>query len=162
MIARYPFHRSLVLWGALLVMAFTGWAWVDSRGMESDVRWGRMAAGSMRNGIAVMWNSRGRAAGMEAGRFKASDPLPGGVAPPPFFVRGRSAPAPAEKPRTFKEVITEAMWDQPPETWYLFIPYWMVIVATAVVAVGLIAWRAGRWRRWQRMQVEGITREAVE
>ncbi len=161
---RYPLHRSLVLWGALLVMGFTVWAWVDSRGMNSGVMWRGMAAENIQNGISIGWRSRSTSfwAGREEGHV-----LPEQVLLPPFFLCGKGLknsdlPENESSPETLKELAIRWMRTKPPDDWILFIPHWLVLLVEAAAGGGLIAWRARRWRSWHRLQEAGSTTEAVE
>lgn len=155
MIASYPIHRSLIFWGGLLVIAFTGWAWMDSRGDDSFVRWRGISVGNVQNGIAVLTSVPGVSNDLEWRRVKSSKVFPGELAPPPFFLRGTSDegvsfPGDVEmKPGTLKEYIRGFMRRRPPEAWCLFLPHWLIMVATAGVTVGLLVWRAGRWSKAQ-------------
>lgn len=173
---RYPIHRSLILWGALLVMGFTVWAWVDSRGMESYFRWPRMTAGSAHNGVTVVvWGEPVAAPGVTVHRVKKYNPFPDEVAPLPFFLRGSghaASTAPPEgedlvepeDPRNFKELVAMAMSERSQQYWFLFVPYWLVLAGTALGAGLLIAWRARSWRKWRKLQEMGgeSTMEVVE
>ena len=122
-------------------------------------RWAWLIS-SQSSAISLNYSDNGRYGPLNAGQtLPGIRPLYGREPLPPlFFVRGSGLPlndgraysvemqnAPSQ--RKYREIIFR---HRSPRDWVLFIPYWLIILTTALSWVGLLFWRAGRRKRKMR------------
>lgn len=156
-------HRSVTFWSGIVVMACIAWGWWDSMGHRSMVSCGPWRLGgsqkfggfSLEGSTGVHGEPPPVSRDFEVKRntieYGATNRMV--VMPPPAFYRGGGQNMrpdfwadygdPAKK-RSFLEQQALQMPFRRVENWFLFIPYWLVLLVVAPVWFALLLWRARR------------------
>ena len=144
-------HRSLIFWAGLLVIAFTCWAWWDSCTHATGFQWKQLAASSAGHGIQIShltslsqpFHGRRDATGSYPAHW------PHEFFPPPILVRAKET-----GPRDTNFVATslrDAMQYSVdffgPDSWSLYLPYWIILLTLLPPWSLLLLWRARRLKR---------------
>ena len=147
-------HRSVSFWSGLLVMAFVCWAWQDSTRWVVEASRKNVALVNGGSGISLCrvgglgWKTK--LVRVPVGNV--SDRLGRIQAGPPLFLRNTD------------DAAWEAQWQMPNDNpawdlflwmqfgsakgdWHLYIPHWLILLAVAVLWLGLLIWRARRRSR---------------
>ena len=119
-------HRSVTFWSGLLVMAFIGWAWLDSLHRLCLIENGSWKIQNARAGIA---------ASVIVGR--KPDPIQ-------VHVRKLEPPSPLG---TFSPLDYGEQHLRGITTKSVSAPHWLILLAVAPVWLALLFWRARRRKR---------------
>lgn len=151
----WRWYRSLIFWAGLLVLGGIAWAWRDSCQMRSSLTWKEWYVGSEESGLTFGWSDVMNSPGLERKRYRSPARYPALSLSPPFTDRGRGLrPLDDEQ---FQQTIQDAPDRRTyylelramsaAATVWLYVPYWLMIVAVAGVWIVLLGWR---WRRSMR------------
>lgn len=151
-------RRSLIFWAGVLVMGFLAWAWRDSLHYESFYMRGGYVAASSWGGVAVL---RDQSLPSDYGRVRGRRIHPLYLLQRPFFLRGQGKTGSQEDAGKSPYLDVRQRRDlqnQPPGVWILYLPYWLLLGVVGLAWMGMMIWRA---RRWKRARAVGSTMDAV-
>lgn len=159
---KWKLHRSFIFWAGLLVLAFIAWAWQDSGHMFSAAMRGEWRVSSSRSGIQIARLPFNDAI-LQADRSEAEFETPTPTFAPPFIVHGLGeedggidswlSESVEEKPDFRSELQFELKY-LPVECWTLHAPYWLIMIAVALLWLLLLAWR---WKSATRSPGSGAS-----
>ena len=171
-------HRSLTFWSGLLIIAFLAWGWRDSERQWTRAGDNFLSVHSGWGGLILKRdvNAPTKLSSFEFVRqsvdaFYLHTPE---TFPAPFIIRARDVseveinelfdrltPQDTKSPSatgvptfTVREILKVSAVNGSPRTWLIFIPYWLLILLTALLTAALITWRARRRKRSQMTNAE--------
>jgi hypothetical protein len=142
---KFTLHRSIIFWAGILVIAFIGWAWIDSRSHQSRILGLQLSAASTNHGIFI---TRQAGATSDFSAYRAPSRSSNEPYRAPFLVRSR-----ATNPEIPDVIPSLKEWSQimadhfPLGTWTFYLPYWLILLALPIPWVLLLLWRARRLKR---------------
>ena len=153
--------RSLVFWGGLVVMGFVGWAWRDSIGAERGLRKTPFSLESTGGGVCLQRCDR---SWLEPRPVyfsrKRPEQVHWGWWPRPGYVRFDSAEQVARAMRSAKgeghgmNIILFNILDLGHSgdlgDWFVFVPYWLLMLVAMVLWAAALVWR---WMRIKRARM---------
>ena len=150
---RLALHRSILFWSGLFIMASITWAWWDSYRNLTALQGGELWTASHWGGWDF-YKSPSRGSAFEFTRERLGRTAVEEVTfPPPGFLRSSDF-SEAEKAAikdsgdfTLPEFLDFRMSLDPRGAWTLFLPYWLLLLAFALLWLGLLVWRARRRKR---------------
>ncbi|MCW1913842.1 hypothetical protein OJ996_09670 [Luteolibacter sp. GHJ8] len=147
-------HRSITFWSGILMMVFICWAWWDSLKSTTQPMWGSCMMESQGGALSFTYRPSGRRPGWEFFRNDYSRPI-SRLFPAPHFIRGgiehadpKTRQSYATKsdgaPMTPRESDAMNMMYRTDRDWLLSIPFWLHLLAFALLWSILLLWRAKR------------------
>lgn len=150
-----PLHRSLTFWSGIFVMTFICFVWWDSMKISSRANSSSWLFTSQAASVQV-WKGdvHGRDMPWRAPLFMPHlvKPFPG-----PYLIKGKAISSllfpeqPEEYSRqvmaaTDHEDLTRALMKLCPDAIMISIPHWLLLLIAAAGWIGLLFWRARRYR----------------
>ena len=142
---KFTLHRSIIFWAGILVIAFTCWAWIDSRSHQSRIFGMQLSATSGNHGILI---SRQAGATFDFSAYRAPMPFPNEPYRAPFLVRSRAtSPGIPDETPPLKEWCQYMVDQFPLGTWTFYLPYWLILPPLILTWLALLLWRERRLKR---------------
>ena len=150
-------HRSVIFWSGILIMAFTCWSWRDSQKFSLNVDNGIWCFTQDQSAVSL-WRPDAispRALTIERGRpdraFRTE------YFPAPLLMRGGDKGFTDEEWHrdrhsrpSVREDILRVWRNSNPSALILYLPYWLLLLAMALLWSGALLWWARRYRRTAR------------
>ena len=158
-------HRSILFWSGLLIIAFLAWAWRDSERQWTIAAKGEFMLNHAWGGLGLDVGVHPPSSSFEFERMSVADGYrhTPEMFPPPFFLR-TSDVTEAESDELWTRLMSDQTGQGAPyftvheitklgaeakssPGWTLFIPYWLLILLTALLTAAPLLWLARRRKR---------------
>jgi hypothetical protein len=147
-------HRSITFWSGILVIAFIGWAWRDSKASISALIFHHGRIANEYAGVTVTLSPWYEVNQLLPHRSATERRVSFEALPAPHVAHGTSTPADSNPLEPFDRRWEIGEWHQASfaiyggaDSWLLFIPHWLILLAIALPWTGLLLWRARRRKR---------------